>query len=200
FPINAGFAPYNNNQIPYYFRTKFLVNTNLAGYDLTLSTVLDDGAVIYLNGQELLRVRMPPGPISAFTQAEGPSVNNATLETFTLPGINIPMGTNVLAVAVQRAAIASSAITWGMALDASRLSTNSTTLSVVLNEVMANNVTVTNLGGTNVTDWVELYNAGISTANLSGMSLTDDTTVPRRWVFPPGTTIASGGYLVVQFD
>jgi len=36
--------------------------------------------------------------------------------------------------------------------------TNVAILTVVLNEVLAKNLSVTNAGDTNVTDWVELYN------------------------------------------
>src|SRR5204862_6333390 len=44
--------------------------------------------------------------------------------------------------------------------------------NVVLNEVMALNLTTTNNGGT-YPDWVELYNSG-SAVDLAGWSLTDD--------------------------
>lgn len=200
FPIGTFFPNYNSFQVTYYFRTRFVVNTNLAGFDLALNTVLDDGAVIYLNGTELPRIRMPAGPISHTTIATV-SVDNATLETITIPATALVQGTNTLAVEVhQRADPSSSDVVWGMALDATLAITNFPPVALVLNEVMANNLSVTNLGGTNVTDWVELYNPSVSTVNLTGMSLTDDVAQPRRWIFPPGTTIPSGAYLVVQFD
>ncbi len=37
-------------RITYRFRTHFVVETNLAGFNLSLATVVDDGAIIYLNG------------------------------------------------------------------------------------------------------------------------------------------------------
>jgi len=46
----------------YYFRTHFVFNTNLAGLSLTFSNYIDDGAVFYLNGAEIQRVRMIPAP------------------------------------------------------------------------------------------------------------------------------------------
>ncbi|NGO37908.1 hypothetical protein G4L39_00615 [Limisphaera ngatamarikiensis] len=45
-------------------------------------------------------------------------------------------------------------------------------------------------------DWIELHNAGPAPADISGWSLTDDNN-PRKFVFPPGTTIAAGGFLIV---
>src|SRR5207244_9974212 len=65
--LNTIFPNYVNTQIPYYFRTTFVTATNFVGYILTLSHVLDDGAVIYLDGAELTRIRMPGGTILANT-------------------------------------------------------------------------------------------------------------------------------------
>ncbi|MDB4387364.1 lamin tail domain-containing protein [Akkermansiaceae bacterium] len=46
-------------------------------------------------------------------------------------------------------------------------------------------------------DWVELYNDGAGSVDLGGWSLTDDDANLQKWVFPPGATIGSQGYLVV---
>lgn len=46
-------------------------------------------------------------------------------------------------------------------------------------------------------DWIELRNAGAATADLTGWSLTDNASNPRKWNFPAGTTIPGGGYLLV---
>jgi len=72
------------------------------------------------------------------------------------------------------------------------------TSDVVLNEVMAENLTAVTNGST-YPDWVELYNAGGGGVNLTDWSLTDDAN-PRKFVFPPGTSIAAGGYLVIWCD
>jgi hypothetical protein len=70
--------------------------------------------------------------------------------------------------------------------------------SVRINELMADNGSAVAHEGT-FPDWIELHNAGGSTVDLGGWSLTDDAN-PRRFVFPPNTTIAAGGYLVVWCD
>jgi hypothetical protein len=49
-------------------------------------------------------------------------------------------------------------------------------------------------------DWVELLNAGMTAADISGYFLTDDLTVPKKWVFPQGTVIPAGGTLLVWAD
>ncbi|MEN8756238.1 MAG: lamin tail domain-containing protein, partial [Akkermansiaceae bacterium] len=46
-------------------------------------------------------------------------------------------------------------------------------------------------------DWIELFNDGDEAVDLGGWSLTDDETQPRQWIFPPGASIGSKGYLVV---
>jgi hypothetical protein len=67
-----------------------------------------------------------------------------------------------------------------------------------LNEVMADNVTAVPHGAA-FPDWVELHNAGATEVDLAGWSLTDDS-APRKFVFPSGTRVPAGGYLVVWCD
>jgi len=69
----------------------------------------------------------------------------------------------------------------------------------VLNEVLARNATaLTNAAG-NAADYVELFNAGGSPFSLAGFSLGVDSATPQ-WSFPPGASIAAGGYLVIWCD
>ncbi|MCI0743849.1 MAG: lamin tail domain-containing protein [Verrucomicrobia subdivision 3 bacterium] len=69
---------------------------------------------------------------------------------------------------------------------------------VVINEIMADNLTAVPNGGT-FPDWIELRNAGGSPVNISGWSLSDDGD-PRKFVFPANTTLAGNGHLVVWCD
>ena len=55
---------------------------------------------------------------------------------------------------------------------------------VIISELMAvNNGTIEDEDG-NTPDWIELFNAGNSTQNLSGYYLSDDPLVPEKWRFP----------------
>jgi hypothetical protein len=64
-----------------YFRTKFNLSTNFGpNPSLRLTYVVDDGAVFYLNGSEVLRVNMPAGTIRYSTFASG-SVSATTCKT-----------------------------------------------------------------------------------------------------------------------
>ncbi|MBK9177807.1 MAG: lamin tail domain-containing protein [Flavobacteriales bacterium] len=67
---------------------------------------------------------------------------------------------------------------------------------VVINEVSAANWDLINLGG-EYEDWVELYNAGGSSVDLSGWHLSDDDADPGKWTVPGGISIAANGHLVI---
>lgn len=45
-----------------------------------------------------------------------------------------------------------------------------------------------------------MHNLRRTPVDLGGLSLSDRTDQPRRWVFPTGTKISPGGFLVVAFD
>lgn len=70
---------------------------------------------------------------------------------------------------------------------------------IVCNEIMADNRSAVPNGGT-FPDYIELHNRGTAQVTLTGMSLTDDPALPRRFVFGSGISIPAGGYLVVWAD
>ena len=70
-----------------------------------LRVVKDDGAVIYINGEEVRRVGMPAGAINHSTFA-GRTVGDATFEgPLTIPADVLVEGDNVIAVAETSSAI-----------------------------------------------------------------------------------------------
>lgn len=69
---------------------------------------------------------------------------------------------------------------------------------VVINEICAHNLSGLQDGSGNCGDWIELYNPGGGTVDLSGWTLTDDKDDPDRWTFPEGTVL--GEYLVLFAD
>jgi hypothetical protein len=65
---------------------------------------------------------------------------------------------------------------------------------VLINEVSAANLSgITDEDGDRE-DWVELYNSGPSSVNISGWFLSDNPNKPQKWVIPSGTTINAGAY------
>ncbi len=71
---------------------------------------------------------------------------------------------------------------------------------VYISEVMASNDSVATYPGADYTDWIELYNSGSQSVDLSGYGLSDRLTRGRKWQFPKGTLIGPGEYKVVLCD
>lgn len=69
-----------------------------------------------------------------------------------------------------------------------------------VNEVLASNDTIIMDEAGDFEDFIEIYNADDVTVDLSGMHLSDDPFDPLQWVFPEGTTLAPGAYLIVWAD
>ena len=65
---------------------------------------------------------------------------------------------------------------------------------IIINEVMASNGYYEN---GNAWDWVELYNDGKSTADLSGWGFTDSKKDLYKFTFPKGTKLKAGAYLTI---
>ena len=71
---------------------------------------------------------------------------------------------------------------------------------VAINEFMASNDTTVKDQDDEYEDWIELYNNGTASFDLSGYFLTDDATNLTQWSFPQGTVIEPDGYLTVWAD
>ncbi|MBN2505174.1 MAG: lamin tail domain-containing protein [Verrucomicrobia bacterium] len=76
---------------------------------------------------------------------------------------------------------------------------NGAARGVWIHEVLARNDAAVELGGRHP-DLVELHNSGATPVSLAGMSLTDNRDLPRKFVFPPGASLAPGDYVVLFAD
>jgi hypothetical protein len=115
-PVNTTFA---SGRSAYYLRTHFTWNNDQNGVGLLVSNYLSAGAVFYLNGAEVNRIRLPEGPVTYATLATGGPAQPGTAELFDLPTTALVVGDNVLEVEVHPAAIATSALVFGASLTAS---------------------------------------------------------------------------------
>ena len=89
----------------YYFRTRFVLppNTSSAGV-IKFGYLVDDGAVFHLNGVEVMRVSVPPGPLAYATLASGQRGSFAYAQSSQdLTVTNLMGGTNILAVELKPA-------------------------------------------------------------------------------------------------
>ena len=71
---------------------------------------------------------------------------------------------------------------------------------LVINEVLASNDSVVMDEAGDYEDYIEIYNADDETIDLSGMHLSDSPFDPLAWVFPEGTMLAPGAFLIVWCD
>ena len=126
----------------YYFRTHFTFDTNLAGLALVFTNYIDDGAVFYLNGTEIQRVRMPAAPQPIFytdLATDCASTNNCDVimsapDIFRITGnalTNLIAGAdNVLAAEVHQHSTTSSDIVFGSTVGLVRALVTETPLRV----------------------------------------------------------------------
>lgn len=72
---------------------------------------------------------------------------------------------------------------------------------VVINEFLASNLNINyDPLYSETSDWIELYNNGTSSVDLSGYYLSDDILLPTKWQIPAGTIINADGYLLFWAD
>lgn len=159
----------------FYFRTEFDFDGDVAETELALKTLVDDGAVFYLNGVEVYRQNMPDGSIYYDTLADSivdlPSMNGPVA----IASDALVAGTNVLAVELHQAELCDDDAFFAAELQAT--------------ETISEGHPYTE----STEEWIELYNRGGATVDLSGWAFEDAI----DFEFPDGTTIDSGEYLVV---
>ncbi|MEY2410949.1 MAG: trimeric autotransporter adhesin, partial [Verrucomicrobiota bacterium] len=108
--INSGPNP-NNRQITSYFRRLFTATNAGNVTNLSFGVVRDDGAVVYLNGNEIFRMNMQTGAVSYATFAITTNAVSGTNEYYYFPTNLVPApgmlleGTNVLAVELHQNAV-----------------------------------------------------------------------------------------------
>ena len=190
-------TPLALGHLTYYFRKPFSYTGDLAQVQLRVNLVLDDGAVVYLNGDELLRVGMPSGDV-VYSKLASRAVSDGIYEgPFDVPASSLRSGDNLLAVEVHQVNSSSTDITFGLTLSA--VSVTSTPDDLVLNEILAH-APPDPAGGPAPPDWIELYNRSSLTHSLDGFRLTDDPLRPDKYLFPSGLSMPSQSFLVIWCD
>jgi hypothetical protein len=93
----------NDKFVTTYFSKSFNVNNPALYGSLTLNLIRDDGAVVYLNGVEIIRNNMPTGTILHSTGAiVGIGVNENDWIPYTIPTTSLVAGNNVIAVEIHQ--------------------------------------------------------------------------------------------------
>ena len=177
-PIRTSLS-FSRAQISYYFETEFDFSGN-ANSGLKLRHFIDDGAVIYLNGVEIGRFNMPAGLVAPDTLAS-PSVGNAESVTQAFPNVIPVEGRNRLSVELHQSNVGSSDLIFGA-------------------EVLGKSVITPGIPGQPFNEpaeeWIELFNRSTEPVDLNGWRFEDGV----EFVFPGGTVLEPGGYLMVAGD
>ncbi len=142
------------------FRTTFTLDADPAATTLSADYLVDDGAIFYLNGVEVLRVNMPAGAVDASTLAST-SVADAAEAYADLPTTSLVRGENVLTVELHQAEPTDPDLTFACALTA-RVTHTAAEPTIVLNEVAAASTTPF---------WVELLDATTASIDTTGLVL-----------------------------
>jgi hypothetical protein len=219
-----------NKYVTTYFRKSFTVTDTVGFSQLTGSILVDDGAVIYLNGVEMTRTNMPGGTIAYSTFALDGTIEGA-YTSFTIPKGLVKPGNNVLAVEVHQNNVGSTDLSFNLVLSTVRLGEETTETSttplqldtaftdisyeayfepsgtiisgVVINEISTSPSNLLDNAG-EADDWIELYNASAQTINLAGLYITDNLNSRTKYQLPEGTgdemILQPGEYKILWAD
>jgi hypothetical protein len=134
FP-NVGFGPSPSNRYPTtYFRREFdVVHADLFS-ELSIKLRRDDGAILYLNGREIVRSNLRAGLVEYSTLAAS-SVGGLNEEEFfsfshTLQAGELVEGTNVLAVEIHQATSGSNDLVFDLELEGTRANEGAEAISL----------------------------------------------------------------------
>ena len=184
-----------NPPTTHYFRHQFNFSGNPQQAMLEFDLFADDGAVVYLNGVEIARVRMPAGPIAHTTFASDGQGNANREGPFAIPaGIIVP-GTNILAAQVHQDDGTSSDVVFGIELRSSEeIITSNDEFARAQSLLNALRVTeiMFNPAGTGDDEFIEIQNISNETVQLEGVRFSDGI----DFTFPP-MELGAGEYAIV---
>ena len=184
-----------NKYITSYYRQSFQITNPADVNQLKLRLMRDDGAVVYLNGTEILRSNMPSGTVSysTFATTAVGGDEESTFFEFTFDNTNLVTGENVLAVEIHQSSGSSSDISFDLSLEAT-LNQPSLVENIISNST-AIKYTITN--DTELLAEFEEIGSGTVPNVINGTLTLTKTNSPYYYV-QDNVTIASNGVLTVE--
>jgi len=132
----VGYGPNASSRyITTYFRYSFSVVDASMYTALRLQLLRDDGAVLYLNGAEIIRSNMPTGVITYTTRASTNASDEDAFLEFDVPPSLLHSGANIVAVEIHQASATSSDISFDLAMEGIRPSPTEGTLLPGINRI-----------------------------------------------------------------
>lgn len=198
-----GYGGVSNNKYPTAYFRKTVSITGLENKNnFSITILVDDGAAVYVNGQEIGRYNLPTGTLAFNTFAS--TYNNGEQATFSVPKNLLVEGNNLIAVEVHQNAANSSDLMFNLEMNC-EIPSGTTNISqpiynstltqnislkaiyeisdeepeelpaIIINEILASNSLIADEFG-NFDDYIELYNNGATDVNIAGWYLTDSPT------------------------
>ena len=111
-----------------YFRAHFTYYDDPTCLQVIVSNLVDDGAVFYLNGQEIQRLNIASGPVNYSTSASS-VIANPVWKFFLISPYLLQPGDNVLAVEVHQVNTTSVDLVFGLKISSSNLTASALTIT-----------------------------------------------------------------------
>jgi len=113
----VSYGPDPGNRYPTtYFRKTFELDDLNGVTELEAGLIRDDGAIVYLNGREIIRTNMPDGPVDYNTYASGTVNSERDWNVYRIDPSLLVQGTNVVAAEVHQVNATSSDIAFDFKL------------------------------------------------------------------------------------
>ncbi|MBN1895259.1 CotH kinase family protein [bacterium] len=211
-----------DKHITTYFRKTFDVPAGDRTVSCYISLLVDDGAVVYLNGQEIVRINLPEGEIrySTTTPIYNPYEN--IFRRYAVPVELLNPGPNTLEVEIHKNSPYGSDLSFDCTMTASFIpqagyrTHEGSVIQMILsgdisltacfepdtarpkNPVVISEINYSSASAKNTEDWLEICNPSGTVLDLTGWKLTDSDT--NTYLFPDGILFAPGEYLVLCRD
>ena len=191
---------YRRGRKNYYFRRSFEFDGNPSQTSLSLATYLDDGAVFYLNGQELFRHNIPRGDLDENTWATEVIPNASLGGPFPVSSSHLVNGKNILSAVTYQATDNSSDIVFDCELNASESiiappGPEEVALQTLLDHLRITEIMYNPPDGS-AGEFIEIQNTSYDlTLDLTGVRITEGI----KFTFPP-TTLEPRRHVVVVKD
>ncbi len=212
----------SNKHITTCFRKSFELSDVAPFRSLSLFLLVDDGAVAYLNGQEIARVNMPSGPIDYTTLAPQGIADENSFTEVEISLAHLKVGLNTLAVEVHQTNRNSSDISFDCSLAGEaplvirtdRVDTPEIEITpladvqltafldagttTIVDPVIITEINYNSAPEADSDDWIELYNRTEAAIDVTGWQFSDGA--GHAYEFPPDTVLWPDGYLVLCQD
>lgn len=192
-PLQTTFAdPVTNDIVTYYFETDFFVAASQAAgaETLVLRHIVDDGAVFYLNGEEIApRFNLPDGPLTADTPSNGVVRNAQYQGPFTFSAEALVPGVNRFAVEVHQESPRSGDVAFGAELRLKQVPGTPGIAPLIISE----------MAGTNDAEFrIEIANTSATAFEAGGYLLATRGSVDSTYELPEGLLIEGNGLVVLD--